>query len=137
MLNEKQVRSIELLISGEHSIQAIADAVGVSRQTLHKWRTENEEYQDEYDKRLQATTGLVTQKFNERLDIAVESLYDIMTDPSVATRERKDAAIYWINRVVGSPTSKQEITDIRKELNITEDDILADIDEIEKELDEE
>lgn len=133
MLNEKQLKSIDLLISGDHTQEEIARAVGTSRQTLHRWRTDNEDYRESYRKRLQAVTGVVTQKFDERLDIAVESLYDIMTNPDVATRERKDAAIFWINRVMGTPTSKQEITDIRKELDISEEDLLSELDEVTEE----
>lgn len=133
MLNEKQIKSIELLIDGNYGIQEIADAVGVHRSTIHGWRTRNEEYQEEYKKRLQAKTQAVSQKFNERLDVAVESLYDIITNPDVATRERKDAAIYWINRVAGTPTSRTEINDSTKDnQSISEQDLLADLEELEE-----
>ena len=108
MLNEKQVKAIELLVTGEYQVQQIADAVGVTRQTIHKWRTKDKEFIEEYGKRLQETTNAVSQKFRERLDTAVESLYDIITNPDIATRERKDACIYWINRVMGTPTNKVE-----------------------------
>lgn len=134
MLNEKQIKSINLLISGEYQIQEIAEAVGVSRQTLHTWRTENEEYKEEYEKRLQETTKALSQKFNERLDTAIESLYDIITNPDVATRERKDACIYWINRVMGTPTNKTEMLDDNKDNNkVSDTDILDAIDEVQEE----
>ena len=129
MLNEKQIKSINLLISGDYTMQAIADSVGVHRTTIHKWRTENKEYMEEYQKRLQETTEVISQKFHERLDVAVDSLYDIITTPDIATRERKDACIYWINRVLGTPTNKTEVLEEGKNKDtISEDDILEVID---------
>ena len=131
MLNEKQIKSIEMLINGEYQMQEIAKTLGIHRSTLHGWRTNNEEYIKEYEKRLLERTRSVSQKFNERLDTAIESLYDIITNPKVATRERKDACIFWINRVLGTPTSKMEMVDDNKDNNIDEEDILKDIAKVE------
>lgn len=136
MLNEKQIKSINLLISGDYTIQAIADSVGVHRTTIHKWRTENKEYMEEYQKRLLETTKAISQKFHERLDVAVDSLYDIITTPDIATRERKDACIYWINRVLGTPTNKTEILNDEKDSKIDKDDVLTALDNIDNDEDD-
>lgn len=50
---ERQQRAIELLVYSPYkTLQSIADECEVSRDTLHRWRTEDEEFKAALDKAL-------------------------------------------------------------------------------------
>lgn len=50
-LNNKQQKAIELLVYSPHmTLNAIAEEVGVHRDTLHRWRNETPEFQEALDK---------------------------------------------------------------------------------------
>lgn len=133
MLTKQQLESIRLMIHTDMTQGEIADEVGCHRSTLWAWRTSNKEYQDEYNKQLKLATEIVTQKFDERLDKVVDILYDTIVDPNTGTRERVNGAIYWINRVAGTPTSRLEMSDDREDNNkVSNEDILSAIDDLEE-----
>ena len=50
-LNNKQIKAIELLVYSPHmTLNMIAKEVDVSRDTLHRWRNDNAEFQQALDK---------------------------------------------------------------------------------------
>lgn len=50
-LNNKQIKAIELLVYSPYmTLQMVAKEVGVSRDTLHRWRTDTPEFQTALDK---------------------------------------------------------------------------------------
>lgn len=50
-LNNKQIKAIELLVYSPHmTLNMIAKEVDVSRDTLHRWRNDNGEFQQALDK---------------------------------------------------------------------------------------
>lgn len=54
-LNNKQIKAIELLVYSPHMTQnIIADECGVHRDTIRRWREENEEFKEALDKATKA-----------------------------------------------------------------------------------
>jgi len=50
-LNNKQKKAIELLVYSPYmTLNMIASEVGISRDTLHRWRNDNEEFKEALDK---------------------------------------------------------------------------------------
>jgi hypothetical protein len=50
-LNHKQIKAIELLVYSPHmTLNVICKEVDVSRETLHRWRNDNEEFKEALQK---------------------------------------------------------------------------------------
>lgn len=50
MLNKKQKKCVELLISGKFKQAQVAEQCDVTRETVNKWLNHNEEFKKEYEK---------------------------------------------------------------------------------------
>lgn len=77
-LNNKQMKAIELLVYSPHmSLNMIASECGVHRDTLHRWRNETPEFQEELDKaiknRWKAAESLAV---NGMINLASEGNYN-------------------------------------------------------------
>lgn len=77
-LNNKQIKAIELLVYSPHmKLNMIASEVGVSRETLHRWRNDTPEFQKALDeaikKRWKAAEALAV---NGMIDLASEGNYN-------------------------------------------------------------
>ena len=103
MLDERKSKLIDLLIEGKTTKVDIAAIIGVSRQAIYDWLADPE-VAAELDKRLQAVRDQTVKGITAKLEPVVEELYKIALSAK-DTRSRKDACIYLINRVLGSPTS--------------------------------
>lgn len=107
-LDKRQIDAIEMLVEGEHNKTEIAELVGIRRQTLYDWFAK-EEFIKEWDKRIHEAKTLTHKGFDAKLEKAKDKLWGIInSDVDVRTREK--ALEYWINRCVGTPTSKTETT---------------------------
>ena len=127
MIDERHIKFIELLVTGEYTMQEIADLVGVARNTLYTW-LEREEGKAEMDKRLHEVRTNAAKLFDAKLDKAIDEYWKLaMTTTDVRTKQV--ALSYWIDRSLGKTTSKLDINDTRNESNVSEEDILSAIDE--------
>lgn len=131
MIDERQIKTIELLISGEHTITRIAGLIGVSRQAIYNWLN-NEEFKAELDKRLHEIKTMAQKEFDAKLNVAIDEYWKLATDPKTEARTKQVALSYWIDRSLGKTTSKLEMTDDRKDDNTSEDDILSSIEQYRK-----
>jgi len=107
-LDKRKIDAIELLIEGEKTRKNIAELVGVQRKTLYEW-FKNKEFVSEWDRRIHEIEHLTQKGFNTKLEMAKDKLWEIICSESdIRTREK--ALEYWINRGLGTPTSKIEQT---------------------------
>ena len=123
---------IDLVMEGKLTKVEIAKQIQCSRQALYDW-LEDDEVKAEMDKRLQGIRTETQKRFTHQLKPVVDELYNIALHATGA-RERKDACIYLINRVLGTPKDTLNISDEKSE-NI--EDILAAFNKIVSEEDEE
>ena len=134
MIDERHIKMIELLVSGEYKITEIAELIGVARQTIYDW-LKREDVKAELDERLRVIRTNSQKLFDAKLDKAIDEYWKLaMTTTDVRTKQV--ALSYWIDRALGKTTSRLEMTDNRTDTYISEEDILADIEELEDELDE-
>ncbi|MDF1496328.1 helix-turn-helix domain-containing protein [Caproiciproducens sp. CPB-2] len=121
MLSDKKQKLVDLLIEGKSTKTDIAKLLDVSRTCIYDY-LDDPEVQAELNTRLTAIRDQSQKKFVAQLDPVIDELYKIALT-ATDTRSRKDACIYLINRVLGTPTNNSNITDER---NQDEDiDILA------------
>jgi transcriptional regulator with XRE-family HTH domain len=96
-LSVEQLNAIELLITGA-SDQAVADQVGVSRQTITDWRNNNDEFAAQLERKRQALWVSHEDDLRSLITKAVEILRDAMQ--SKDERVRIGAAVH-VLRAVG------------------------------------
>ena len=101
MLNDKKLRMIDLLMEGNIDKTEIAREIGVHRQTIYDWLKE-EEVLAEYDRRLNDNRTKCNRQLQTWLNPLLRKLYFIAMN-STSARDSKDAAVYLINRVLGTP----------------------------------
>jgi len=129
MLDERQIRAIELLVSGEHTITRISELVGVSRQTIYNW-LDDDEFKKNLDERMQQIKTSAAKQFDAKLDKAIDLYWELATDPKTDKRTKQIALSYWIDRSLGKPVSRTEMTDnTTKDNKVSDEDILSAIDE--------
>jgi len=132
MIDERQRKAIELIVSGEYQITQVAELVGVHRTTIYNWM-DNDEFKAEMDKRLQDIKTRAEKELNSKLLKAIDLYWELAVDPKTDKRTKQIALSYIIDRNLGKPTSKMEMADNRTDTNVSEEDILADIDALEDE----
>lgn len=136
MIDERHIKMVELIVSGEYQVKEIADLVGVSRQTIYDW-LKKDDVKALLDERLHEIRTNAAKSFDAKLDKAIDEYWKLaMTTTDVRTKQV--ALSYWIDRSLGKTTNRLEV-DNRINKSISEDDILADIDsieEIEEEIEE-
>lgn len=97
-LSVEQENAVDLLLQGK-SDREVAEAVGVSRQTVWEWRNRNAVFVAELNKRRQEIWGSQT----ERLRQLVAKAIDVLEDDLETTEERRlrQSAAVHILRAVG------------------------------------
>lgn len=124
---EKQLKAIELVAKGENNTR-VSELVGVNRKTIISWK-KDDKFKAEVDKQV----TLLKSKVNEKIAMNIEPLMEKLIKIALTSDNEKtslDAITYAINRFVGTPTSKQEISTIdnsnnNKEVSI--EDMLQDL----------
>lgn len=108
MLDKRKIDAIEYLIEDEKKDTEIAELVGISPRQFARWKVEDE-FVKEWQKRTHEIRHQAQKGFDVKLEIARSKLWEIINaDVDVRTREK--ALEYWINRSLGTPTSKVETT---------------------------
>lgn len=111
-LKPKQIACIELMI--EHpsmTVCALADAVGVNRNTVSQWRRNNPEFQNEYARRLK-------DKWKDTEGIAVDTMRELAINGDFK------ASKYILDSLGYAPTQKLDANvsgDMDIVINIDED----------------
>ena len=107
-LKPKQIACIELMI--EHpsmTVCALADAVGVNRNTVSQWRRNNPEFQNEYARRLK-------DKWKDTEGIAVDTMRELAINGDFK------ASKYILDSLGYAPAQKVEAdVNSKNEINIT------------------
>lgn len=77
-LNNRQIKAIELLVYSPYMTQEMtAKEVGVTRETLYRWRTENPEFMEALDKATKARWKAAEQlAINGMINLASEGNYN-------------------------------------------------------------
>lgn len=102
-LEEKKLRAIELLASGEN-ISNTAKLVGVNRKTISAWM-KKEEFKADVDRKRRELKSNIESKLLLNIDPIINRVLDIATH-SKSDKTALDACTYLINRVYGTPTNK-------------------------------
>lgn len=97
MLSEKKQELVGLIVEGATSKTDIAKLLGVSRQSVYDYLSDPL-VQAEIDMRLTEIRTQSEKKIISKIDPVIDELYRIAL--TGGTRERKDACIYLINRVL-------------------------------------
>ncbi|CUU47325.1 phBC6A51 family helix-turn-helix protein [Clostridium beijerinckii] len=126
-LNDKQLRAIELLVEGE-SVNDVATAIGVSRQTVSTWKNKDELFKAELDKCRQSLKSEVDGRLLTHVVPLTDKLIKIALKSS-SDKTSLDAIIYAINRLCGTPTNK--IQDVS---NDKDNNVELDIDQLVSEI---
>ena len=135
MLTQQQRECLEMLIVGTKTTTEIAKEIGVSRETVSKWKNRNEEFKRELDKRSHLfESGLIDEAqslLKRKLGVAVANIVEIANDPKTKEETRLKANQYLVDRVLGNTTTKIEQAVDKKEDNKQDvadiDDMLAEI----------
>ncbi len=120
---------IEYMITGEYTMQEIADLIGVARNTLYTW-LDRDDVKKKMDERLQEIKTSASKQFDAKLDKAIDEYWKLATDPKTDKRTKQIALSYWIDRALGKPVARTEMTDSTQQDNkVSDTDILDAIDE--------
>lgn len=125
MLDERQLKCIEMLATGDWKKTEIAKEIRISRQAIYDW-LDNAEFKAELDKRLQQIKTQAQRTFTSKLPEALRLYWDIAENGS--SREKESALKYWIDRSLGRITNTLTVDDKRDDDNNI--DVLAAFDSV-------
>lgn len=114
MLTEQQRECIDQLCIGTKTIQEIAKDIGCRRETISRWKNQDEEFKAELNKRSHDfENGLIDEAqtlLKRKLGIAIDNILTIANDSTVKEETRLKANQYLVDRVLGNTTTKIEQT---------------------------
>ena len=111
MLTAQQYKAIEMLIDGGFSKTKIAEELGINRRTISRW-CKDERFMAELQECADETKRQTINYINSKALLAAKK-YWALTD-SGDTRTKCAVLQDWLNRSVGKPNSKVELTDNRE-----------------------
>ena len=113
MIKPKQLKCLELMLSGTMTDKEIAEAINVTQKTICDWKKNNKEFQDEYNAMMRNSLQYAAPKaFNKQMSL-LKSKNDM-----VAHLAAKDI----LDRAGFSPVEKVDLNaDLDMELNINID----------------
>ncbi len=113
-LSPQQLQVINALSEGVNSTDAAAQA-GVHRNTIAHWRRNYLPFREslahaQYDRAI-----FFREKAEEMVDLAFETLHDLLSDPKTSPSVRLKAAMFIIEKAVTPPPQKEQVPlDIEK-----------------------
>lgn len=114
MLHEKQLKCIEMLVTGDWTKTEIAREVDISRQAIYDWLDNNAEFKAELDKRLQQIKNQTQRNYVSKLPKAIEEYWKICTS-ATDVRTKEKALAYWQDRCLGRISNLMTIEDKRED----------------------
>lgn len=104
-LDERQLKAIELLAIGE-TISSTANIVGVNRKTISEWKKQDK-FKAELDRQVTELKSNIEKKILSNINPMMDKLIKIALKSS-SDKTSLDAIIYALNRVLGTPTNKNQ-----------------------------
>ena len=112
MLNEKQLKSIEMLVEGETKVK-IAKDLGIERKTIYRWLDNNNEYITQLDKRTHDFKTSVQKDANRKLlnmtNYAIDELVKMSKDSENVEAKRK-ILFEILDRTLGKVSNNVDIS---------------------------
>lgn len=102
-LSEKQLKCIELLVKSDN-ISKVSKELGINRSTIYEWK-KNKEFNAEMDKYVNDLKNGINKSLLSKAVPIVDKLIKIALE-SESDKTSLDACIYAINRLIGTPSSK-------------------------------
>src|SRR5450631_2623332 len=107
-LSAPQLQVIDALSAGVNSTDAAAQA-GVHRNTIANWRRNYLPFREslanaQYDRAL-----LFREKAEDMVDLAYQTLHDLMNDPKASPSVRLKAAMFIIEKAITPPPQKKQV----------------------------
>ena len=116
-LNNKQIKAIELLVYSPHmTLNMVCQEVGVSRDTLHRWRNDNEEFKAELKKSIR-------QRWEAAESMAVNTMINLASEGNI------QAVKYMLDNLGYKPAEKIEAKVDAKTQVVFVDDLEDDLSE--------
>ena len=115
-LNNRQIKAIELLVYSPYMTQEMtAKEVGVTRETLYRWRTENEEFKEALEK-------ATKERWKAAEQMAVNTMINLMSEGNYqATKYVLDSMDYGatqkIDAKVDAKAQVMFVDDLQEEVN--------------------
>jgi hypothetical protein len=126
MLTHQQNECINLLLQGEMKTN-IKEKIGISRTTIYAW-LDNPEFRAELNRREQQIKDFATKQINGKLNTAIEEFWDLRKKTTNEMVKEK-IYTYFIDRALGKPTSKLDITAEAKTNMVDENTIDSEFDD--------
>lgn len=121
MLNERQNKEAELYAQGVN-VTNIAKLCDCSRQTIYN-DMERKEWKAKVDDLLTEAKQVANNKLNNDVELYVDELKKIALT-SKSENNKKDALMYLLNRIYGTPTNKtQDITDKQEDNSVNQEEL--------------
>ncbi|NFI51644.1 hypothetical protein FDA52_01375 [Clostridium botulinum] len=112
MLTEQQKECIDQLCIGTKTIQEIANDIGCRRETISRWKNQDEEFKAELNKRSHDfDNGIIDEakrSYTRILGEAIENIRKIANDKEVDAGTRLKANVEIVDRTLGKATTKIE-----------------------------
>ncbi|MBY7007876.1 hypothetical protein FDA25_18045 [Clostridium botulinum] len=112
MLTEQQRDCIDQLCIGTKTIQEIANDIGCRRETISRWKNQDEEFKAELNKRSHDfDNGIIDEgkrSYTRILGEAIENIREIANDKEVDAGTRLKANVEIVDRTLGKATTKIE-----------------------------
>lgn len=111
MLKPKQVKCLEMMIQGDMTDKAIAEAINITQKTICEWKKNCKEFQEEYNSLMRSSLQYAAPKAFRKQMALLDSKNDMVAH--LAAKDIMDRAGF-------NPTDKIEL-DADMELNINID----------------
>ena len=116
MLTQQQIRCIENLCVGTKTIQEIANEIGCSSRAIYSWKSENEEFKAELQKRshdfetglLDNAKSLLAKTLGQSIDNVIKIANDYKEDAETRLKANK----YIIDKIIPDAKVVQDAKEI-------------------------
>jgi transposase len=127
MMDETKFNCIEYLCTGMDKTE-IARLIGKSRQCIYDWINKDEDFKAELAKALRDRKTQATRQINSKLPQAIDKVWYLIENAQ-SEKVKSDLLKYWIDREMGTPTSRTEdITDKEDKDNVTQEQLNYELD---------
>lgn len=123
MLDDRKILAIQHLAEGEKTKVEIAKLIGCSRTAIYLW-LDDPEFKAELNKRLQQRKSLVENIIDSKLEDMVNQLETLAISTNNDMVKAK-VLTYWIDRGLGKPTDKLEVTASTQDISNPHSDLLS------------
>ena len=110
-IKPEQVKTIELLLAGEHKRHEVANAVGVSPRTLQRWIHEDLDFIRAWESAVARHLDSIMLEFKAKaVEPAIKALLGVLNDPEASRADKIKAASQVLLFTGQRPADKHHIT---------------------------